>query len=150
MPKIRPSGHSQRGEILPLGARPDPVLSDSRRIPAVCHREHWDLNSLNPWRRVRIVRRQITTMGHCGVLLIVHTQQSELVPRQIRLPLDTAITRPAPPTLAPLLRGILSLPSAGTGRYLFPHAIPCPLRSRLELYLHIKALYDPRLCPTSP
>ena len=70
-----------------------------------------------------------------------HIRQSELGPRQIRLPLS-AIARPASPTLAPLLRALLIQPRACTGMRVVLHAISCPLRPRLALYLHVlKALH---------
>ena len=76
-----------------------------------------------------------------------HIRQSELVPRQIRLPLG-AITRPASPTPAPLLRALLSRPRAFNGTRVVPHPIPCPLWPRLALYLHVrKALHYARLAP---
>ena len=77
-------------------------------------------------------------MDHCGVLPTVYTRQSELVPRQIRLP----------PTPTPLLCALLSLPRACTGTRVVPHAIPHSLWPSLKLHLHVrKALHHPRLAP---
>ena len=66
-------------------------------------------------------------MVHCGVLLMDHTRQSELVPRKIRLRLDTAITRSAPPMLAPLLCGLLSPPEPAHRHVPLPARDPVPI-----------------------
>ena len=74
-----------------------------------------------------------------------HIRQSELVPRQIRLPLG-AIARRASHTLSPLLCALLTRPRACIGTRVVLHPIPCPLWPRLALYLHVlKALHYARL-----